>query len=65
MNYFYILDDILLIHILSYRVLNNNLLEGQVPEELYSIGVHGGAIEYVNFYFVSHFFIMTSNLSKI
>lgn len=29
------------------RLLNNNLLEGQVPEELYSIGVHGGAIEYV------------------
>lgn len=27
--------------------MNNNLLEGQVPEELYSIGVHGGSIEYV------------------
>jgi len=27
--------------------LNGNLLEGQVPEQLYSIGVHGGAIEYV------------------
>lgn len=31
------------------RILNDNLLEGRVPEELYSIGVHGGAIEYVNF----------------
>jgi hypothetical protein len=29
------------------RLLNDNLLEGRVPEELYSIGVHGGAIEYV------------------
>ncbi|GER36255.1 leucine-rich repeat protein kinase family protein [Striga asiatica] len=25
--------------------LNDNLLEGRVPEELYSIGVHGGAID--------------------
>ncbi|KAL0430092.1 UNVERIFIED_CONTAM: Receptor-like protein 4, partial [Sesamum radiatum] len=25
--------------------LNDNLLEGQVPEEIYSIGVHGGAID--------------------
>lgn len=30
-----------------FRLLNDNLLEGRVPEELYSIGVHGGAIEYV------------------
>ena len=29
------------------RLLNDNLLEGQVPEELYSVGVHDGAIEYV------------------
>ncbi|MCH83019.1 leucine-rich repeat receptor-like serine/threonine-protein kinase, partial [Trifolium medium] len=26
-------------------LLNGNLLEGQVPDELYSIGVHGGAID--------------------
>ncbi|RYR56501.1 hypothetical protein Ahy_A05g022199 isoform B [Arachis hypogaea] len=26
-------------------LLNGNLLEGRVPEELYSIGVHGGAID--------------------
>ncbi|KAG8366569.1 hypothetical protein BUALT_Bualt17G0093600 [Buddleja alternifolia] len=26
-------------------LLNNNLLEGRVPEELYSVGVHGGAID--------------------
>jgi len=31
------------------RLLNANLLKGQVPDELYSIGVHGGAIEYVAF----------------
>ncbi|KAF5751945.1 hypothetical protein HS088_TW02G00964 [Tripterygium wilfordii] len=30
---------------LQLVLLNNNLLEGQVPEELYSIGVHGGAID--------------------
>jgi len=29
------------------RLLNGNLLEGRVPEQLYSVGVHGGAIEYV------------------
>lgn len=33
--------------LLSLRLLNDNLLEGRVPEELYSIGVRGGAIEYV------------------
>jgi hypothetical protein len=32
---------------LQLVLLNGNLLEGQVPDELYSIGVHGGAIEYV------------------
>jgi hypothetical protein len=26
-------------------ILNDNLLEGRVPEELFSIGVHGGAID--------------------
>ncbi|XP_022155199.1 receptor-like protein kinase At3g21340 [Momordica charantia] len=26
-------------------LLNDNLLEGRVPEEIYSIGVHGGAID--------------------
>jgi hypothetical protein len=26
-------------------LLNNNQLDGQVPERLYSIGVHGGVIE--------------------
>ena len=31
------------------RRLSNNLLEGRVPEELYSVGVHGGTIEYVIF----------------
>ncbi|KAI8527627.1 hypothetical protein RHMOL_Rhmol12G0090100 [Rhododendron molle] len=30
---------------LQLVLLNDNSLEGQVPEELYSIGVHGGAIE--------------------
>jgi len=35
--------------IVSARLLNGNLLEGRVPEQLYSVGVHGGAIEYVNF----------------
>ncbi|KAF5745293.1 hypothetical protein HS088_TW07G00876 [Tripterygium wilfordii] len=30
---------------LQLVLLNDNLLEGQVPEELYSIGVHGGAID--------------------
>lgn len=29
----------------SFRLLNGNLLEGRVPEQLYSVGVHGGAIE--------------------
>ncbi|KAK9091135.1 hypothetical protein Sjap_024312 [Stephania japonica] len=29
----------------TLRLLNGNKLEGRVPEELYSIGVHGGAIE--------------------
>lgn len=33
------------------RLLNGNLLEGQVPEQLYSVGVHGGAIEYVTLIF--------------
>ncbi|XP_048136970.1 receptor-like protein 4 isoform X2 [Rhodamnia argentea] len=28
-------------------LLNDNLLEGKVPEGLYSIGVHGGSIEYL------------------
>ncbi|KAK6134038.1 hypothetical protein DH2020_032217 [Rehmannia glutinosa] len=32
-------------HSLVKLLLNDNLLEGQVPEELYSIGVHGGAID--------------------
>ncbi|XP_042010884.1 uncharacterized protein LOC121759389 isoform X1 [Salvia splendens] len=27
------------------RLLNDNLLEGEVPEQLYSVGVHGGAID--------------------
>ncbi|XP_042010885.1 receptor-like protein 4 isoform X2 [Salvia splendens] len=26
-------------------LLNDNLLEGEVPEQLYSVGVHGGAID--------------------
>ncbi|KAJ7943204.1 Leucine-rich repeat protein kinase family protein [Quillaja saponaria] len=30
---------------LQLVLLNDNLLEGRVPEELYSIGVHGGAID--------------------
>ncbi|XP_019054256.1 PREDICTED: probable LRR receptor-like serine/threonine-protein kinase At1g51860 isoform X2 [Nelumbo nucifera] len=30
---------------LQLVLLNDNQLEGQVPEELYSIGVHGGAID--------------------
>ncbi|KDP29365.1 hypothetical protein JCGZ_18286 [Jatropha curcas] len=30
---------------LQLVLLNNNLLEGRVQEELYSIGVHGGAID--------------------
>ncbi|XP_071707565.1 receptor-like protein 4 [Rutidosis leptorrhynchoides] len=30
---------------LQLVLLNGNKLEGQVPEELYSIGVHGGAID--------------------
>ncbi|KAJ6899366.1 receptor-like protein 4 [Populus alba x Populus x berolinensis] len=30
---------------LQLVMLNGNLLEGRVPEELYSIGVHGGAID--------------------
>ncbi|PNT24109.1 hypothetical protein POPTR_008G117000v4 [Populus trichocarpa] len=30
---------------LQLVLLNGNLLEGRVPEELYSIGVHGGAID--------------------
>ncbi|KAB5538243.1 hypothetical protein DKX38_015776 [Salix brachista] len=34
---------------LQLVLLNGNLLEGRVPEELYSIGVHGGAIEYASF----------------
>lgn len=33
------------------RLLNGNLLEGRVPEQLYSVGVHGGAIEYVTLIF--------------
>lgn len=39
----------LLVALHLIRLLNDNLLEGRVPEEIYSIGVHGGAIEYVNF----------------
>lgn len=31
--------------LLLLRLLNDNLLEGEVPEELYSVGVHGGTIE--------------------
>ncbi|XP_062111193.1 receptor-like protein 4 isoform X2 [Humulus lupulus] len=30
---------------LQLVLLNDNLLEGRVPEELYSVGVHGGAID--------------------
>ncbi|XP_059655550.1 receptor-like protein 4 [Cornus florida] len=30
---------------LLFVFLNGNLLEGQVPEKLYSVGVHGGAID--------------------
>ncbi|XP_047164082.1 receptor-like protein 4 [Vigna umbellata] len=30
---------------LKLVLLNGNLLEGQVPEQLYSVGVHGGAID--------------------
>lgn len=47
--FFYFKSDITFVHIglLLLRLLNDNLLEGQVPEELYSIGVRGGAIEYV------------------
>ncbi|KAM7270070.1 hypothetical protein ACFE04_029284 [Oxalis oulophora] len=36
---------------LKLMILNGNLLEGRVPEQLYSIGVHGGEIEYVTIYF--------------
>ncbi|KAM7253598.1 hypothetical protein ACFE04_021752 [Oxalis oulophora] len=36
---------------LKLMILNDNLLEGRVPEQLYSIGVHGGEIEYVTIYF--------------
>ncbi|WVZ10527.1 hypothetical protein V8G54_015057 [Vigna mungo] len=45
-------------HHTEFELLNGNLLEGQVPEQLYSIGVHGGAIEYVNLiqYFYSLIF---------
>lgn len=47
--FFYFKNDISFVHImlLLLRLLNDNLLEGQVPEELYSIGVRGGTIEYV------------------
>ncbi|XWS64350.1 hypothetical protein CRYUN_Cryun06bG0178800 [Craigia yunnanensis] len=41
---------------LQLVILSNNLLEGRVPEELYSVGVHGGTIEYV--IFLNLFFIM-------
>lgn len=52
MNYFYIMFSVvsfLLIYLYnSYiRLLNDNLLEGRVPDELFSVGVHGGSIEYV------------------
>lgn len=43
--------------LLLIRLLNGNLLEGQVPEELYSIGVHGGAIEYVLLDFVTSIYL--------
>ncbi|KAI7997592.1 Receptor-like protein 4 [Camellia lanceoleosa] len=38
----YISDQI---GLLSNLLLNDNLLEGRVPEELYSVGVHGGSID--------------------
>ncbi|TXG56795.1 hypothetical protein EZV62_018108 [Acer yangbiense] len=30
---------------LQFALLNNNLLQGRVPEELYSVAVHGGTID--------------------
>lgn len=36
-----------IVNFMCIRLLNDNLLDGRVPEQLYSIGVHGGAIEYV------------------
>lgn len=36
-----------LIFLTCGRLLNDNHLEGLVPEQIYSVGVHGGAIEYV------------------
>lgn len=42
-NLFFV--EILVNLVFCCSLLNNNQLEGQVPEELYSIGVHGGVIE--------------------
>ncbi|KAK4780888.1 hypothetical protein SAY87_016994 [Trapa incisa] len=39
------IPDTLSVSHLQLVLLNNNLLEGRVPEELYSVGVHGGAID--------------------
>jgi hypothetical protein len=55
-------------HLFVSRMLNGNSLEGRVPEELYSIGVHGGAIEYASFltftillvYYIINFLVVKS-----
>lgn len=49
-------------------ILNDNLLEGRVPEELYSIAVHGGSIEYVIHYqlaMITVFFSFQINNTKV
>ncbi|KAF6137238.1 hypothetical protein GIB67_036275 [Kingdonia uniflora] len=40
-----LIPDTLASSTLQLVLLNDNKLEGQVPEKLYSIGVHGGAID--------------------
>lgn len=46
------------------RLLNDNKLEGRVPEQIYSVGVHGGAIEYVWLCFHAMIIVSTSIFHK-
>lgn len=43
-------------------LLNNNELDGQVPERLYSIGVHGGVIEYVFLFSCISFHVLPNTI---
>lgn len=40
-------------------------MEGRVPEQLYSVGVHGGAIEYVTFNLLALLYLVQHNVVYI